>query len=171
MVFKNRAPFTKCISQINNTQLDGAQEIDLVMPMYNLIKYSDNCSKTSGSLWKYHRYEPRNNLANSESLKLDVNISEKIPVAGNTNDVEMAGPLKYLSHFSRTLEMLLFNCEINLDLTWSATGIIINSTGVGTFAITYTKLHAPVVTLSTEDNATIKLIIQQSTIAIIKIEF
>ena len=100
-----------------------------------------------------------------------MNISGKIPVAGNTNDVEMAGSLKYLSHVSRTLEMLLFNCEINLDLTWSTTGIIINSTGVGTFAITYTKLHAPAVTLSTEDNATIKLFIQQSTIAIIKIEF
>ena len=139
--------------------------------MYNLIKYSDNYSKTSGSLWQYHRNEPNNNLANSESLKFNVNISGKIPVAGNTNDVAMAGSLKCLSHFSRTLEMLLFNCEINLDLTWPTTGIIINSTGVGTSAITYTKLHAPVVTLSTEDNATIKLIIQQSTIAIIKTEF
>ena len=50
VIFKNCAPFTKCISKINNTQIDNAEYIDIVMPMYNLIKYSDNYSKTSGSL-------------------------------------------------------------------------------------------------------------------------
>ena len=49
--FKNCAPFTKCISKINNTEIDNAKDIDIVMPMYNLIEYSDNYSKTSGSLW------------------------------------------------------------------------------------------------------------------------
>ena len=52
-IFKNCAPFTNCISEINNTQVDNAQDIDTVMPMYNLIEYSDNYSKTSGSLWQY----------------------------------------------------------------------------------------------------------------------
>ena len=51
VVFKNCAPFTKCISRINGTDIDNAQDIDIVMPMYNLIEYSDNYSKTSGSLW------------------------------------------------------------------------------------------------------------------------
>ena len=49
-IFKNGAPFTDCISKINNTQVDNAKNIDIVMPMYNLIEYSDNYSKTSGSL-------------------------------------------------------------------------------------------------------------------------
>ena len=47
------APFTDCISKINSTQVDNDKDIDIVMPMYNLIKYSDNYSKTSGGLWKY----------------------------------------------------------------------------------------------------------------------
>ena len=49
--FKNCAPFINCISEINNTQIDNAKDIDIVMPMYNLIEYSDNYAKTSGSLW------------------------------------------------------------------------------------------------------------------------
>ena len=47
------APFIDCISKINSTQVDNDKDIDIVMPMYNLIKYSDNYSKTSGGLWKY----------------------------------------------------------------------------------------------------------------------
>ena len=61
-IFKNCAPFTNCISKINNTQVDNAKDIDIVMPMYNLIEYSDNYAKTSGSLWQYYRDEPNNNL-------------------------------------------------------------------------------------------------------------
>ena len=53
VIFKNCVPFTNCISEINNTQVDNAKDLDIVMPMYNLIEYSDNYSKTSGSLWQY----------------------------------------------------------------------------------------------------------------------
>ena len=53
LIFKNCAPFTNCISEINNTQIDNAKDIDIVMPMYNSIEYSDNCAKTTGSLWQY----------------------------------------------------------------------------------------------------------------------
>ena len=66
--FKNCAPFTKCISRINNADIDNAQDIDIVMPMYNLIEYSDNYLKTSGSLWQYYKDDPndnRNNWKNS----------------------------------------------------------------------------------------------------------
>ena len=52
VIFKNCAPFTNCISKINNTQVDNARDIDIVMPMYNLIEYCDNFAKTSGSLWQ-----------------------------------------------------------------------------------------------------------------------
>ena len=66
VAFKNCAPFTNCISEINNTQIGNAKDIDFVMPMYNLIEYSDNYAETSGRLWQYYRVEPNDNLTNSE---------------------------------------------------------------------------------------------------------
>ena len=121
--------------------------------MYNLIEYSDNCEKTSGSLWQYYRDELNDNLAESVSFKSKVKITGKTPGDGNEKDVEIMTPLKYLSNFWRTLEMPLINCETVLMLTWSSTCVINNSTGVGAFAITDPKLYVPVVTLSTQDNA------------------
>ena len=153
VTFKNCAPFTKCISRINNTDIDNAQDIDIVMPMYNLIEYSNNYSKTSGSLWQYYKDVPNNNLANSESFKFNVEITGKTPDDGNTKDVEIVMPLKYFSNFWRTLELHLINCEVNLILTWTKDCVITNSTGEGKFVITETKLYVPVVTLSTNDNA------------------
>ena len=55
VTFKNCAPFTKCINRINNTEIDNANNIDIVMPIYNLTEYSDNYSKTSGSLYQYYK--------------------------------------------------------------------------------------------------------------------
>ena len=72
VIFKNCAPFINCISEINNTQVDNTKDIDIVMPMYNLIEYSDNYAKTSGSLWQYYRDEPNNVLADSKSFKFKV---------------------------------------------------------------------------------------------------
>ena len=69
VTFKNCAPFTKCISRINNTDIDNAHDIDIVMPMYNLIEYSDNYSKTSGSLWQYYKDDPNDNLDSALNLK------------------------------------------------------------------------------------------------------
>ena len=96
--------------------------------MYNLIKNSDNYSKTSGSLWQYYKDIPNDNLR-SESFKCRAKITGKTPADGNTKDVEMIVPLKYLSNFWRTLEMPLINCEVNLILTWSKDCVITNSTG------------------------------------------
>ena len=98
VVFKNCAPLTNCL--INNTQVGNAKDIDIVMPMYNLIEYSDNYAKTSGSLWQYYTDEPNNNLANSESFKFKVKITGKTPAAAdNEKDVEIMVPLKYLRNF------------------------------------------------------------------------
>ena len=88
VIFKNCAPFTNCISEINNTQVDSAKDIDIVMPMYNLIEYSDTYVKTSGSLWQYYRDEPNNVLANSESFKFKVKITGKTPADDNEKDVK-----------------------------------------------------------------------------------
>ena len=86
--------------------IDNAQDIDIVMPVYNLIEYSDNYSKPSGSLWQYYKDDPNNNITDSESFKFKVKITGKTPNDGNTKDVEIIVPLKYLSNFWRTLEML-----------------------------------------------------------------
>ena len=152
IIFKNCVPFTKCISRINNTDIDNAQDIDIVMPMYNLIEYSDNYSKTSGSLWQYYKDGLNDNIQ-SESFKSKIKITGETLAAGNTKDVEIIVPLKYLSNFWRTLEMPLINCEVNLILTWSKDCVITNSEGEGKFKITETTLYVPVVTLSTQDNA------------------
>ena len=102
-------------------------------------------------MWQYYRDESNDSLADSESFKSKIKITGKTPAAGNTKDVEIMVPLKYLSSFWRTLEMPQINCEVNLILTWSSTCVIINSTGVGTLRITDTKLYIPVVTLATQD--------------------
>ena len=152
VTFKNCAPFTKCISTINNTDVDNAHDIDITMSMYNLIEYCDNYSKTSRSLWQYYKDDPNDNLANSESFKSKVKVTGKTPKNGNTKDVEIVVPLKYLSNFLRTLEMPLINCEVNLILTLPKDYVITNSTGQEKFEITETKIYFPVVTLSTSDN-------------------
>ena len=89
---KNSAPVTDCISEINNIQVDNAKIIDVVMPLYNLIEYSDIYSKTSGSLWQYHRDEEALNnadniidlLANNNNNNNSVSFKFKEKIAGKT---------------------------------------------------------------------------------------
>ena len=152
VIFKNCPPFTNCISQINNTQVDHAKDIYIVMPMYNLVEYSDNYSKTSGSLWQYCKDIPAADNNNAIFNFFDNNLTDsfnfKAKITGQTEDngtknVEIIVSLKYLSNFCRTLEMPLINSEINLILTWS-TNCVIVSTNVAnqnaTFEIIDTKL-------------------------------
>ena len=151
VIFKNCAPFTNCISEINNTQVDNAKDIDIVIPMYNLIEYSDNYEKTTGSLWQYCKDIPAQNDNN------EIVVFRRNNLTGNngTKDVETMVPLKYLSNLWRTLEMPLINCEVNLILTWPSTCVIVSTDNVNqaaTFAITDTKLYVPVVTLSRQEN-------------------
>ena len=65
VIFKSCAPFINCKSEINNTEIDSAKYIDIVMPMYKLIEYSDNCSKTSESVWQYYKDKPNDDLTDS----------------------------------------------------------------------------------------------------------
>ena len=135
VVFKISAPVTICVSEINNTQIDNCKDLDIIMPMYSLIEYSDNYAKTSGSLWQYYRDEPNDILADSELFKYKIKITGKTPDDANEKDVEIIVPLKYLSNFWRTLQMPLINCEVC---------VITTSTGEGEFKITDTKLYVPV---------------------------
>ena len=121
--------------------------------MNNLIECSDNYSKISWNLWQYYKDDLNDNTADSASFKSKIKITGKTPNDGNTKDVEIIVPLKYLSNFWRTLEMPLINCEVNLILRWSKDFVITNSESEGKFAITETKLYVPVVTLQTQDNA------------------
>ena len=132
--------FTNCISKINNTQIDNAEYIDIVMSMFNLIEYSDNYSKTSRNLWQYCKEIPAvNNAGNivdfdgsnaTDSFHFKTTITGQI--AANNNNCSIAGrvdaeimvQLKYLSNFWRTLEMVLINCE-ELIFEWSANCVII----------------------------------------------
>ena len=79
VILTNYAPFTECISIINNTQIDNTKDINVVKPMYNLIEYSGNYSKTSGSSWQYYRDEPSDQRVNSDSFKSKIKITEKTP--------------------------------------------------------------------------------------------
>ena len=162
VIFKNCTLFTNCISEINNTQIDNAKDIDIVMPMYNLIEYSDNYVKTTGSLWQYCKDIPARNANPNDAIteftegNLTNSFNFKLKITGKTGnggikDVEIMVPLKYLSNFWRTL----INCEVNLTLTWSSNCVLIatvNPNQNAKFAITDTKLYVPVVTLSTQEN-------------------
>ena len=75
-------------NRVNNTGIDTAQDIDIVMPMYNLTEYSDNYSKPSGSLWQYYKDEPNDDIADSESFKFKIKITGKTPPDGNTKDLK-----------------------------------------------------------------------------------
>ena len=116
VLFKNCALFTDCITKRNNTQVDDAQAIYMVIPMYN---YNDAYSKTSGSLWQYYRDEsaldhcddidfPANNN-NSASFKFKQQITGQTG-SGNRTNVEIIVSLKYLSNFCGIFEVPLTNC-------------------------------------------------------------
>ena len=130
--------------------------------MYNLIEYSDNYSKTSGSLWKYCKYitavNNNGDIADfngdnaTDSFNFKAKRTSQTDDDGKINNVEIMVPLEYLSNFWRTLEMPLINCEVNLILTWSADCVIIYTNfanQIPTFTITDVTLYVPVVTLST----------------------
>ena len=128
--FRNCAPFRKCRTEINKTFIDKAEHINITMPMYNLIQYSDNCSDTS---WWFKRDKIiwNINLTNNSSSSFEY----KSNLIGNTDadganrekeGVKIVVPLKYLSNFWRSLEMPLINCKIEVSLTWNQNCILSN---------------------------------------------
>ena len=172
LALKNCAPFTKCSLEINEEHVDTAENLDIVMPMYNLIEYSDNYQDSSATLYQYKRDEPpeANAVAdltadNSSSFKYKIKLLGNIPqldadaaLVGRLN-VKVVVPLKYLSKFFRSFEMPLINCKIKLNLTWKKECVLstldddaANPENNAVFIINDTKLYVPGVTLSKEDN-------------------
>ena len=166
LALKNCAPFTKCNLEINDEHVDTAENLDRVIYMYNLIEYSDNYQDSSATLYQYKRDEPpddiNNNLATntSSSFKYKVNLLGNPNIVGNVarRDLKIVVPLKYLSNFFRSLEILLINCKIKLNLTWKKECVLstdddaANAANNPVFIINDTKLYVPDITLSKEDN-------------------
>ena len=148
VAFKNCAPFTKCVTHINDEHVDNANNLNIVMPMYNLIEYSDNYSDTSGRLWQFKRDEQNMNNGNPANVTTDDSSSFKYkssffkPLTAADNgvfkDVKIAVPLKYLSK-----------------------GCVMSNIADTTFKITNTKLYVPIVTLSSKDNVKLVKLLEE----------
>ena len=184
VAFKNNAPFINYISKINGIQISKAENLDVVISLYNLLEYSKNYKKTTRSLWNCYRDEPSDPLSsNSESFKYKTRITGNTYnfAAGNANynatkvvkNETVVIPLKYLNNFWRTLNIPLINCEIELILTWSKNCVLADMTAGNNpptgleFQITDTTLSVPVVTLSKKQ--TKKKTKKQNTFRTIKI--
>ena len=119
LAFKNNAPVISCISKINNTLIDNAEDLDIVMCMYNLLEYSKSYSKTTISLWNYTD-KPNNgaegnikSVKDSKSFNYKTTITGKLEGTDIEKEVKIVVPLKHLSNFFRILDIPLINCEIN----------------------------------------------------------
>ena len=144
LILKNNAPFVSCITRTNGELIEDADDLGIVMPLYNLLEYSKNYRKTIGSLYNYYRDELTNdgndnfasrNVVNSEAFKY------KNKITGNTYNVdagaqgydvnenctqkiELAIPLKYLGNFWRALKIPLISFEVFLELKWNKNCVI-----------------------------------------------
>ena len=159
VAFKNCAPFRTCDVTINDEHVEKAEDLDIVMPMYNLLEYSDNCQDSTGSLYQFKRDEPPDDnadVANNTSSLVYKSKLIKGTDDNNVNNVKLVVPLNYVSNFFRSLEMPLVNCKIDSELTWHKDCMISSANAaagqVVSFMITNTKLYVPVVTLSTKDS-------------------
>ena len=145
LILKNNAPFLSCITRINGELIEDADDLDIVMSMYNLLEYSKNYRKTIGSLYKYYRDElsddtDYNNFDNIKVVYSNI-FKYTNKITGNTynvnagaqgydankngkQEVELTIPLKYLGNFWRALNIPLISCEVSLELKWDKNCII-----------------------------------------------
>ena len=144
LILKNNAPFVSCITRINGQLIEDADDLDIVLFMYNLLEYSKNYRKTIGSLYNYYRNEltndNNNNFANRNVVNSNI-FKYKNKIIGNTYNVglgddgydankngtqttKLAIPLKYLGNFWRALNMPLISCEVSLELKWNKNCVI-----------------------------------------------
>ena len=145
LILKTNAPFVSCITRINGELIEDADDLDIVMPMYNLLEYSKNYRETIGSLYNYYRDElsddaDDNNFDNIKVINSNT-FKYKNKITGNTynvnagtqgydvnkngmQEVELAIPLKYLGNFWRALNIPLISCEVSLELKWNKNCVI-----------------------------------------------
>ena len=144
LILKNNAPFVSCITRINGELIEDADDLDIVMPMHNLLEYTKNYRKTIGSLYNYYRDELTNdgndnfnnrNVVNSEAFKyknkitgntynVDAAVQGYDVNKNGTQKIELAIPLKYLGNFWRALNTPLISCEVSLELKWNKNCLI-----------------------------------------------
>ena len=130
LTFENKVPFRSCISKINNTFIENAEDLGFVIPIYDLFESSNNYFMT-GSFWKYYRDEVinsaneidgndkiNNKKRTRNSFEYKTKIIGRMPNYNNILDAEVVVPLKYLSNFWRSLDLPLINFEIELTLRW-----------------------------------------------------
>ena len=141
LILKNNAPFVSCITRINGELIEDADDLDIVMPMYNLLEYSKNYRKTIGSLYNYYRDGLGGNDNNNDNTVNSDTFRYKNKITGNTynvdavaqgydvnkngtQEIELAIPLKYLGNFWRVLNIPLISCEVFLELKWNKNCVI-----------------------------------------------
>ena len=144
LILKNNAPFVSCIT-INGELIEDANDLDIVIPMYNLLEYNKNYTETIGSLYNYYRDElsddtDDNNFDNMKEVNSNT-FKYKNKITGNTynvnagadcydvnkngtQEIELAIPLKYLGNFWRALNIPLISCEVSLELKWNKNCVI-----------------------------------------------
>ena len=142
VMLKNWAQFTDCIIKINNTQVDNAKENDMVIPIYNLIEFTDNYSNISGSLWRYYRHEPslnsgENNIVDfttvnpgSKSFRFKQKITNETDNTRLTKQVKIMLSSRDLGNVWRTREMHLINYEVKLAIMWSKNCLRASNTAI-----------------------------------------
>ena len=142
LILKNNAPFVSIITRINGELIEDADDLDIVMSMYNLLEYSKNYRKTIGSLYDYYRDNDAddNNFDNIKVINSNT-FKYKNKITGNTynvnagaqdydvnkngtQEVQLAIPLKYLGNFWRALNIKLISCEVSLELKWDKNSVI-----------------------------------------------
>ena len=181
LILKNDAPFVSGITRVNGELIEDADDLDVVMSMYNLLEYR----KTIGSLYNYYRDElsddaDDNNFDNIKVVNSNT-LKYKNKIIGNTynvnagadgydvnkngtQEVDLAIPLKYLGNFWRALNIPLISCEVSSELKWDKNCVITsleqrdigggnrdNAPTGATLAINDCKLYVPAVTLSKDD--------------------
>ena len=146
-ISENNAPFVSCITRINGELIEDADDLDIVMSMYNLLEYSKSYRKTIGSLYNYYRDElsddaDDNNFDNIKVVNSNT-FKFKNRIIGNTYDVDAGAqgydvnkngtqvvklviPLKYLGNVWRALNIPLISCEVSLELKWDENCVIIS---------------------------------------------
>ena len=156
LTLKNNAPFISCVSKINGELVENAEDLDIVMPMYNLLEYSKNYEKTSGSLFNYYRDEPNEaeianengainiSIKNSKSLVYKTEITGGLDAGEDEKEVvTIAIPLKYLGNFWKSLDIPLINCEITLILSWYKEFVLVGRAFRGPPAAAANRINSP----------------------------
>ena len=156
LTLKNNATFILCVSKINGEFVENAEDLGIVMPMYNLLEYSKNYEKTSGSLFNYYRDEQSEaeiandngainiSIRNSKSFDYKTEITGSLDAGEDEKEyVTIAIPLKYLGNFWRSLDVPLINCEITLILSWYKECLLVDRAFRGPPAAAANRINSP----------------------------